>query len=166
MMSKERPMAEYTYLRRIKIQLSVITFLLAALIPVAIADGGKYGIAALVFLFAAGFAFIIWQDSSSKILVYADRLVQEKGAGPLRKTLTIKWQDGRYLKDDTSLFTFGRSYILQDNQSKPVRIRVNSTLNNYEEILKTIVKRCSDLELNQRAKTSLAKMGIDAAKLS
>ncbi len=165
-MSKEKPMAEYTYLRRIRIQLIVITLLLAGLIPVAIADGGKYGIAALVFLFVAGFAFIIWQDSSSKILVYADRLVQERGAGPLRQTLTIKWQDGRYLKDDTSLFTFGRSYILQDHQDKPVRIRVNSTLNNYEEILKTVVKRCGQLEVNKRTKTSLAKMGIDTLKTS
>jgi hypothetical protein len=159
-MAKDKPMAEYTYLKRIRIQMIVITVLMACLIPVAILDGGKYAVAAAIFLIVAGFAFMIWQDGAGRILVYADRLVQEKGAGPFRRTLTIRWRDGGRLKDDTSLFSFGRSYFLQDNQEKPVRIRINSTLGNYEEILKTVAARCSGLEMNQRTKVSLAKLGI------
>jgi hypothetical protein len=163
-MGKEKPMAEYTYLKRIKIQMIVIILLLACLIPVAIADGGKYDVAALVLLIASGFAFMTWQDSSGRILIYADRLVQEKGAGPFRRILTIRWRDGGRLKDDTSMFTFGRSYFFQDNQDRPVRIRINSTLGRYEEILESVVKRCSGLEINQRTRTSLAKLGIKSAK--
>lgn len=160
-----KPLKEYTYLKRIKIQMMFITLLLASFIIVAIMDGGKYDIAAGIAIIVLYFSFTIWQDSSNKIQIFPNGMVQHKGAGPLLKITEIKWHEAVYLKDRTTLFTFGRSFYVQDNHENPQRIYFDSTLKDYQELLQTIVKRSPNIEVDPRALQMMSKIGIDPKTL-
>ncbi|MDR1194528.1 MAG: hypothetical protein LBK98_10275 [Peptococcaceae bacterium] len=164
-MNKEkRPLAAYAYARRIKIQLIVITALIAALAPIAVYDGEKYGVALGALAIAAGFALMIWQDSANKVLVYPEGLIQERGAGPLRRTVTIAWRDAACLKNDIGLGTFGRGFCLEDQQAPPVRIKVNSALTDYKELLELIITRSPKLALDRRTQATLKRMRVRTKK--
>jgi len=158
---EQKPMMEFRYLKRIKIQLIIINILLAGFIPLAIMDGRKYGIAATVFLLVLYFSFIIWQDSNNKIKIYNNKIVQEKGAGPFKRVYEIKWNDVAYLKDETGLFTFGRSFYIQDNQKKPLRIHFNSTLEKYQDLLQVIIKLSPNITVDERARKMASKIGVN-----
>jgi hypothetical protein len=158
----QKPMAEFFYLKRIRTQMIVITVILATLIPIAIIDGKKYGVAAFVAFLVAYFVFVIWQDSNNKVTVYATGIVQEKGAGPFRKVLEMKWNHIVFLKDETGLFTFGRSFYIQDDQERPYRIHFNSTLNHYQDLLQYIVKLSPNIEVDKRAMQMVSKLGLEA----
>jgi len=156
-----KPIKEYTYLKRIKIQMMIITIILACFILVAIFEGGKYDIAAGIALIVLYFSFTIWQDSNNKILIFPNGMVQHKGAGPFLKIKEIKWHEAVYLKDKTGLLTFGRSFYVQDNHEKPQRIEFDSTLKDYQELLQIIVKRSPNLQVDPRALQMMSKVGID-----
>ena len=160
----KKPLAEYKYLTRIKVQLIIITCLIFLFVPVAIMDGGKYLVALAIACVGLAFVFIIWQDSHDKVTLYHDCLVQEKGAGPFRKVYTLKWGQVAYLKDETKLFTLGRSYFLRnepDGGDKPVKIHFNSSLGNYRELLSSVIRLSPNLVIDERAKKMLSKMGIN-----
>jgi hypothetical protein len=156
-----KPLKEYSYLKRIKIQMMIITIILSCFILVAILDGGKYEIAAGIALIVLYFSFTIWQDSNNKILIFPNGMVQYKGAGPFLKVKEIKWHEAVYLKDKTGLFTFGRAFYVQDNREKPQRIEFDSTLKDYQDLLLTIVKRSPNLQVDPRALQMMSKVGID-----
>ncbi|MEA4891307.1 MAG: hypothetical protein VB085_01925 [Peptococcaceae bacterium] len=164
---RKKPLKEYKYLTRIKVELMVITCLIALFVPIAIWDGGKYLVAFAVGCIALAFAFITWQDSHDKVTLYNDCLVQEKGAGPFRRVYTLKWGEVAYLKDETKLFSMGRSYYVKNDGvkgEKPVKIRINSSLGDYRELLASVIRLSPNLVIDGRAEKMLAKMGIEYKK--
>ena len=166
-MKHKKPMEEYKYLTRVKVELIVITCLIALFVPVAIYDGGKYLVAFAIACVALAFAITIWQDSSDKVTLYNDCIVQEKGAGPFKKVYRLRWSEVAFLKDETKLFTLGRSYYVRNEPAegeKPVKIRFNSALENYRELLASVIRLSPNIEIDKRAQKMLEKMGIDSAR--
>lgn len=157
----EKPMAEYWYAKRIKIQLIVINTLLFLIVPVIILQGKYYWLAAVVALLSLAFAFIIWQDSSHYLAVYSNRLVQKKGRGPFYKEKEIKWHNAAFLKDNTGLFSFGRSFYIRDNsEPKPVRIQFDSSVDKYQDLLSRVIKLSPDMKIDKRAMQMASKIGV------
>jgi hypothetical protein len=156
-----KPMMEFHYLKRIKIQLIIIILFMTAFIPIAIKDGQKYNVAAVIGIIVLYYIFVIWQDSNNKVLIYPNKIVQENGAGPFKKVKEMQWNDVAILKDETGLFTFGRAFYIQDNQEKPQRIHFNSTLERYQELLEVIIKHSPNIEVDIRAQKMARKIGAN-----
>ena len=156
----EKPLAQYVYLRRIKIQLLLLTALIATLVPTAIADGGKYAVALCAFCLTLALLFMVWQDSANCVQVYADRIVQYRGAGPWRKEAVISWQENMGMEDVAGLFTLGGRFALQAGDDRKGRILIDSTLQGYKELLTKIVERSPGLSVSRKTKLALKKIGI------
>lgn len=166
-MAKGKPHKKDTfeYMKRIRIMLMVITAILLVLIPISYNDpvawvGGWPVITIVIIPIALFFIWVIWQDGGQSIKLTKDSIVWEVGAWKWHKIVEISWSDIAQLKDATTIFSVSRKYTLVSASDPDKRIKINSSLSDYRDLLKIILSRIPGEKINPRAKRSLQRIRL------
>lgn len=165
MAGKDRAAKIFAYQTGVRVWLLIIEALLALIMVAAYNDSAAWywglPVISLVLVpIVVYFAWVIWQDSGQRVTVTKEEILWEKGAGRFYRQVGMSWQEIGQMRDDTRIFTIGRRFQLVSAADPERIIRIDSSLANYKDLLRTIIRRVPSGVINSRAKKSLGHMRI------